>query len=269
MLKKYWAVCAGSLLLLFGCEDTKSPRCVPGERLSCLGAGDCEGVKICDTNGLVFGSCQCSVGSVDPRSSGSLPPVTGCVLGATRACLDANGCTGVATCGDSSTFGACQCSSSPSMVPALQANVLGASCTRNSQCGSSLICWAATETGPGALGGAAGGYCTAACRDTADCTLFQGPGDCVHFADAMYGVCLAACSSQASEGEELGCGRSDLACATYAALSLTAPAATAPDGLCVPRCSSDAECGTRQCDRAEPIATCVGGPDAGAADAGP
>jgi hypothetical protein len=270
MLKPYWAACAGMLLLLFGCEDTKTPRCVPGESVACLGAGQCEGSKVCDTNGLVFGSCQCSLGSAGSAPPGSRSaPAAACVPGATRVCLDGNGCTGVATCGDSGTFSACQCPTPPSRVPALQANVLGARCLGNAQCGSSLVCWAASETGPGALGGAAAGYCTAPCQKTADCTLFEQPGDCVQFAGATYGVCLASCTSSAGEAPEASCGRSDLACATYTALSLATPDPAAPErGLCVPHCSSDAECGARSCDLAQPVATCVGGPDAGA-DGGP
>jgi hypothetical protein len=268
MLNRYWAACAASLLLLIGCEDTKTPRCTPGEEVACPGADGCEGVKICDTNGLVFGSCQCSLGSVSSPPPGSRPVVNGCVSGATRACLDADGCTGVATCGDSGTFGACQCPTPPSKVPSLRPNVLGAACLGNSQCGSSLVCWAASETGPGALGGAAGGYCTAPCQDIADCTLFEQPGDCVHFAGATYGVCLADCRATESDAGASSCGRSDLACANYTALSLPGPNQLAPEaGLCVPHCRSDAECGARSCDLAEPVATCVGGPDAG--DAGP
>jgi hypothetical protein len=80
-------------------------------------------------------------------------------------------------------------------------------------------------------------------------------------------LCVATCSTLSSSTE--CAGRTDVACATYSALTLPAPAASAAEqGLCVPACRSDAECGARQCDQSGPVATCIGGPDAGVVDAG-
>jgi len=271
MLKNLWRVgrwvVSCSAVLLLGCEQTETPRCVPGESVACRGAGDCAGTKVCDTNGIVFGSCMCLVPGSDPSPRSSNAPANGCVLGDTRACLGPDECQGVATCGDSGTFGACQCPAVGIRVPSRRPNVLGAACRSNSECGSSLICWAEYENGPGATGGAAGGYCTSACRGSADCTLFERAGDCLLVAGSTFGVCVATCSTLSSSTE--CAGRTDVACATYSALTLTAPAATAAEqGLCVPACRSDAECGARQCDQSGPVATCIGGPDAGVADAG-
>jgi hypothetical protein len=155
------------------------------------------------------------------------------------------------------------------VVPSTRPNVLGAPCRSNADCGSSLLCWAENAAGPpGSIGGPARGYCTAACRSAADCSLFQQPGDCLHFSDPSFGVCLAACESGAAGVCQ---GRSELVCSTYAALSLTAPSGAAADsGLCAPHCSSDADCVRGgQCNLAEPIASCIGeSSDAGAADAG-
>jgi hypothetical protein len=271
MLKNLWIVCGWcascSALLLLGCEQTETLHCVPGEAVSCLGLGDCAGTKICDTNGLVFGSCMCPVPLADPgrRSSSVLP--TGCARGETRSCVGPNECQGSATCGDSSTFGACQCLQPQIRLPASRPNVLGAACRSNAECGSSLICWAEYENGPGSTGGPAGGYCTAACRGPADCTLFEQPGDCWLSAGANFGVCLATCDPASST---VCGGRTAVACATYAALSLAGPAVLGADpALCAPRCQSDTECGERRCDTSGPVATCVGGPDAGVVDAGP
>jgi hypothetical protein len=155
------------------------------------------------------------------------------------------------------------------MLPSKNPNLLGAPCRINADCGTSLICWAENETGPaGSTGGPARGYCTAACRTTADCMLFQEAGDCVHFSDPTFGVCFASCNTAAPECQR----RSDLACTTYAALSLTAPSNIpgTGDGLCAPHCSSDADCGRGgQCNLAQPIASCTGeSPDAGPPDAG-
>jgi hypothetical protein len=256
-----------SLLLVFGCEESKPDRCIPGESVACGGTDGCEGVKICDTNGLVFGACQCTpdtTGSSNQHPSGS---VQACMPGATRSCLGANECTGTATCNDSGTFGACQCTA-PSTLPSKRPNLLGAACRSNADCGSSLICWAEAEAGPaGSTGGPAQGYCTAACKNTADCSLFQTPGDCLHFSDPNFGVCFATCSTGAAGCQE----RAELACTSYAALSLTAPSGAAADsGLCAPHCGSDADCaGGGQCNQAQPIASCIGeAPDAGAPDAG-
>jgi len=273
MLKNLWRVCrwgaSCTALLLLGCEQTGTLHCVAGESVACVGAGECAGVKVCDTNGLVFGSCMCPVPLTEHEPGSSNSPPSGCALGETRACVGADECQGVATCGDSGTFGSCQCSGSAIRVPSLRPNVLGAACRNNAECGSSLICWAEYENGPGTTGGPAGGYCTAACRGPADCTLFEQPGDCWLISGETFGVCLATCSSQSASP---GCGeRAEVGCASYAALTLTAPAAAAPDqGLCAPQCHSDAECGARRCDTSSstPVATCVGGPDAGVADAG-
>lgn len=259
------------MLFGFGCEESKPDRCVPGDSVACEGADGCEGVKICDTNGLVFGKCECTVeggGSPSPR-----PSVTAaaCMPGATRSCLGPNECQGTATCNDTGTFSSCQCSAPPTMLPSTRPNVLGAACRINADCGTSLICWAENEAGPaGTTGGPARGYCTAACRTTADCSLFQEAGDCVHFSDPTFGVCFATCNTAATGCQE----RSELACTTYAALSLAAPSgvpgSAGADGLCTPHCSSDADCvGGGQCNQAQPIASCIGeSPDAGAPDAG-
>jgi hypothetical protein len=176
MLKNLWRVCrwgaSRAPLLLLGCEDTGTPRCVPGESVACVGVGDCAGLKVCDTNGIVFGSCMCPVPVVErsPRSSSSVP--SACVLGSTRACLGADGCEGVATCGDSATFGACQCAGGTIRVPGLRPNVLGAACQNDSECGSSLSCWAEYESGPGQRAGlpAATAPPPAAARQTARCS---------------------------------------------------------------------------------------------------
>jgi hypothetical protein len=275
MLKNFWRVCRwgalASALLCWGCAETETLHCVAGESAGCVGVADCAGVKVCDTNGLVFGSCMCPVplSEQGPRSSNSV--TRGCAPGDSRACRGADECEGIATCGDTGTFGTCQCSAPVLRVPSLRPNVLGAACRSSAQCGSSLICWAEYENGPGATGGPAAGYCTASCRASADCTLFEQPGDCWLAAGATLGVCLARCSDPASS---TACaGRTEVACATYAALALAGQAAE--QGLCAPQCHSDAECGERRCDTggasagSGPVATCVGGPDAGVVGAGP
>lgn len=271
MLRRSWVVClwSTSLLLGFGCEESKPNRCVPGASVACQSPDGCVGVKICDTNGLVFGACECTVDGIG--SPGKRPPVSAaaCTPGATRSCLGANECAGKATCNDSGTFGTCQCSAPPTMLPSQRPNVLGAACRSNADCGNSLLCWAEDEAGPvGSTGGPAQGYCTAACKTAADCSLFQEAGDCVHFSEPTFGVCFATCSSAGAADCQ---GRSELACTTYAALSLTAPSGAAADsGLCAPHCSSDADCvGGGQCNQVQPIASCIGeSPDAGALDAG-
>jgi hypothetical protein len=271
MLRRSWVVSlwGTSLLLAFGCEESKADRCRPGESVACQGENGCEGVKVCDTNGLVFGACECAVDG--GGSPGKRPPVVAaaCMAGATRSCLGANECTGTARCNVSGTYGPCECSAPPTVVPSTRPNVLGARCRINADCGSSLICWAENEAGPaGAIGGPAQGYCTAACKSSADCSLFQEPGDCLHFSDPSFGVCLASCGAGAPGACQ---ERSELACSTYTALSLTAPSGAAADsGLCTPHCSSDADClGGGQCNVSQPIASCTGeSPDAGAPDAG-
>jgi hypothetical protein len=257
------------VLLGFGCEESKPDRCVPGESVVCQSADGCEGVKICDTNGLVFGTCECTVQGSGSPSHRPSSTAAACMAGASRSCVGANECAGTATCNDSGTFGTCQCSAPPTVLPSQRPNVLGAACRSTADCGSSLVCWAEDQAGPtGSSGGPAHGYCTATCKTATDCSLFQDPGDCVHFSDPTFGVCFATCSSSAGAA---GCqGRSELACTTYAALSLAAPSTAAAGGLCTPHCSSNADCvGGGQCDLAQPIASCIGeSPDAGTIDAG-
>jgi hypothetical protein len=128
--------------------------------------------------------------------------------------------------------------------PALQN--LGLGCTSDAACGNGMFCFPATTDDYGD-GGPAAGYCATTCTSAADC---GSAGRCFGASAGQPGLCFLGCSFGAqpfSGSPDPGkCrGRSDLAC-------LAIPPASgsgAPAELCLPMCSSDAQCPPdRRCD---------------------
>jgi hypothetical protein len=111
-------------------------------------------------------------------SSDESPPARLCIPGETRACSGARDCSGAQACeADGQSFGACDCGPAADDAGAPDAEAphasfvqLGARCEDDSGCGPGLVCWTSgADSFLGRPGGAAGGYCTAACEVAADC----------------------------------------------------------------------------------------------------
>src|SRR3954471_8579316 len=120
-----------------------------------------------------------------------------CVPGETRVCDGESACRGAQVCAaEGGGFGACDCGARAADAGALeqdagphaQYNQLAARCQRDRDCGPDLFCWTSTARSFfGREGGAAGGYCTAACATLADCTAFDAQAGCGN------GLCLLGC----------------------------------------------------------------------------
>jgi hypothetical protein len=193
-------------------------------------------------------------------SSDESPPARLCIPGETRACSGARDCSGAQACeADGQSFGACDCGPAADDAGAPDAEAphasfvqLGARCEDDSGCGPGLVCWTSgADSFLGRPGGAAGGYCTAACEVAADCAAYDLGSGCAG------GLCMLGCfSKDARPGEGKCLDRPELACWSVAALGLAAfePTLRQP-GICQPSCASDEDCAGRACDLA--LGLCV------------
>lgn len=190
-----------------------------------------------------------------------------CVPGETRVCEGAAACRGASVCrADAQGFGECDCgpamgadAGAPDAGRRTGFNQLAARCESDRDCGPDLFCWSSmAQSFYGRAGGAAGGYCTAACETYADCTRFDAQAGC------GAGLCLRGCfSGEARPGEGKCLERADLACWSSATLGLEPfDPRVRQSGICLPLCGSDADCPGRACDLA--LGLCVDAPTAGA-----
>jgi hypothetical protein len=186
-----------------------------------------------------------------------------CTPAEARDCRLPNGTQGIDVCSaDGMSFGVCT---------ALVATprTIGIPCTQNAQCVRGLTCvTSSTPSGP------QGGYCTRTCADDTNCQGIDPESYC--YQESHY--CLAACTTDAGEidleGEiesleppdlNLKCqGRPELACFP---LSRLPSARAAEEGVCLPVCQSNADCGGRfcnlntgGCDDVAPVGGDIGAP---------
>lgn len=113
---------------------------------------------------------------------------------------------------------------------------IGAPCETDADCADGSSCLSVDSDPFGAGGGPPGGYCSAPCASAADC----GSGNACLGA-ASGGLCLRACTL----GDDESCGDRDSVVCT--------PIGTG--AVCLPLCSSNAECGTLRCNPA--LGLCV------------
>ncbi len=183
-----------------------------------------------------------------------------CLPGETRLCNGPLACQGAETCeAGGQRFGACDCGTAPVSLDAgapgvgrSRVNQLAARCETDGDCGVDLACWpAAAQSFYNRAGGAAGGYCTAACVTAEDCTALDPLAVCGD------GLCHLGCfSGEARPGEGKCLDRADVTCWSGAALGIAVFNGTVrQSGLCLPACGSDEDCGGRSCDLA--IGLCV------------
>ncbi len=108
------------------------------------------------------------------------------------------------------------------------ATKLGAACVSDGECGPGLSC-VRHDSGQFLGGGPAKGYCTIPCSDDATCSILANGALCA----TTFGYCFQGCDTQ----DPSGChSRPEVECVPYAAKS-----------LCVPKCTSDYECGLLLC----------------------
>jgi hypothetical protein len=189
-----------------------------------------------------------------------------CVPGTTRECTGPAECAGAQACAaDGSGYGACECSENRAL--STEANRLGQTCERDSDCGAPFVCWSAAATAfLGNPGGAAHGYCTVACTTLADCTSIDPLAACSSasvVSSAAPGACVRGClSKDPAPGERKCLDRLDVACWSDAALGQPFSPTTRQAGNCLPACGSDADCAGRRCDLGS--GRCVDGAASGA-----
>jgi hypothetical protein len=188
---------------------------------------------------------------VTPPSSDELPPapsgldpaggISGCTLGETRECSIDLICTGVETCGENGTFGACDCG-----APSLDGSggIVGASCASDADCAGGGTCLTGDGNGYLGAGGPAGGYCTFSCsREADDCATHDAQSFCAPIGPEEAGYCIRTCLSQDPEPGEAKClNRTDVVCVSVAADGYEPFNGQRQAGYCRPLCGSDADC---------------------------
>lgn len=144
---------------------------------------------------------------------------------------------------------------------------LGNYCSSDTACGDGGICIRATDDAPQFRGGPAGGYCSRACSEDADCPGLYSA--CVKDDATGEGRCLLGCEPgpplKADEGDaplkKAKChGRNDLRCGeANPPLDDVVPA-----HVCLPTCGLDSQCPSgRKCDTRYGV--CVTAPHTGLA----
>jgi hypothetical protein len=220
---------------------SSSTSCVPGDTRACVGPAQCRGGQLCDRESH-WGICDC--GGTNPLpdggagqggSGGTASPGGG--SGGVTPPLGAAGLSGVGVKGLAGAPG----TGTPGLT-GVPGTPIGRSCRTDTDCGGGkLFCLTPTSSSSG-LGGPPNGLCVADCTaNTGGCASIDPLSVCVSFS-AVNGkaYCLEGCTVGASSGTKCH-DRPDLACDDSTG---TAPG----DGLCVPSCRGDADCGARICD---------------------
>jgi hypothetical protein len=180
-----------------------------------------------------------------------------CVPGDTQLCQNrADDCRGIRTCQDNGTYGECECGNGVAGSgggggggPEDTLPLIGRPCRADADCGAGLGCITANSDDFFGQGGPAGGYCTKACDDTAECQDVDEKSECLSFNSTGTGMCFRTCLTRTPPpGEEKCLGRDNLACTSEAILAGGSPSAQRETGWCLPRCSSDIECPGRVCN---------------------
>jgi hypothetical protein len=188
-----------------------------------------------------------------------------CIAGETRLCASIGGCKGVQSCLANGTgYGECDCSVGPregvggGSMEEGPTPLIGRACTEDAECGSGLTCFR-SDANDFFGAGPAGGYCTLPCAQDTECTNIDPESQC----DAG-GLCLRTCFSKTPQSfrENKCLTRRDVMCQSEAYLGVAAYAGSRQNGLCLPQCGSDEDCGDRFCDLARGL--CVSARPTGA-----
>lgn len=193
-------------------------------------------------------------------SGGDAAPVS-CAPGETRECTFERLCTGQQTCDAAGTgFGECICSRDASVVGAI-----GAACESDAGC-SGGVCFTAAGNQYLGAGGPAKGYCTAICAEHADCTAIDPLSRCVDIGPGGALHCIRTCESKEPAPGEAKClNRPEVMCLSIAADGFAGFEPGRQQGVCVPRCGSDADCPSgRFCHRQAGICRDASAPGAAA-----
>lgn len=164
-----------------------------------------------------------------------------CTPGETRECTLDLICTGVETCNENGSFGACDCGS----PPLDDGNALvGASCASDADCAGGATCLRADGNEYLGAGGPAGGYCTFACtREADDCPSHDPESFCAPLGPEQAGYCIRTCLSQDPDPGEAKClNRTDVVCISVAADGVLPFNGQRQPGYCRPLCGSDEDC---------------------------
>jgi hypothetical protein len=220
---------------------SSSASCTTGDTRACVGPAQCRGGQLCDEKNR-WGACDCGTtngplpdagagqGGSGGTSGGGVGGGVTPTLGAAGLGVGVKGLAGAPGTGTPGLTG----------VPGTP---IGRSCRTDADCGGGkLFCLTSSSSSSG-LGGPPNGLCVADCTlNTAACASIDPLSVCVAFS-AVNGkaYCLEGCTVGASSSGTKCHDRPDLACDD-------STGNTPGDGLCVPSCRGDADCGARKCD---------------------
>jgi hypothetical protein len=232
----------GIVFPLLACGSTGGAthsKCKAGEAVACACPGGTAGQQVCSGDGLQFGACDCpAVAAVLPQQSGPEPQQSG---------PEGQG-TGP-------------------QVPLSVQRLVGARCETGPDCGPGLLCLSAASNDFFGNGGPSGGYCSANCTTNADCETLDPDSTCIGSPSGGQRLCLRTCLSlPAAPGERKCLDRTDVPCISAAASDQELPTGGRQEGLCLPICTSDADCPGRYCHPGAGV--CRDEPAAGVPNAG-
>jgi hypothetical protein len=178
-----------------------------------------------------------------------------CAPGDTRPCVGPARCPGGQLCDDKSHWGICDCgatnplrdggqgSGGSSGTTGTTGKPIGRACRVDADCGGNKVFCLSSASNATGLGGPANGLCVVDCAtDATACTSVDPLSVCVSFSSAGGpAYCLEGCTVGPSGGTAKCHDRPDFACDDS-----TGPGGG--DGICVPVCRGDFDCGGRKCD---------------------
>lgn len=191
----------------------------------------------------------------DPFPDGILPTQGPCTAGQTRACTFDLLCTGTQTCNDDGDgFGECDCGGA---IVTAGDGLVGARCESDQDCARGGVCFTAAGDLAFDEGGAAGGYCTFECADTAECAAIDPKSLCAAWGPPGARFCIRTCETKdPAAGEDKCLNRPDVVCRSIVYDGAEEFSPERQRGVCEPRCGSDADCPQgRVCHRQGGICT--------------
>lgn len=221
---------------------SSSAPCAPGDTRACVGPAQCPGGQLCDDKSH-WGACDC--GATNPLRDGGAGQggSTGTSVGDDGGVTPPLGAAGLKGVGPKGLAGAP--GTTGTGLTGVPGTPIGRACRTDTDCGGGkAFCLTPTENVSG-MGGPPNGICVGDCTLNAGaCATIDPLSVCVAFSAAGgKAYCLESCTVGAgAAGADPKChNRPDVACDD-------STGTTPGEGICVPSCRGDFDCGARKCD---------------------